>query len=111
MRNPLIFLFFFIGCTSKPLSDTIFVEVTPNKLLLEKRQIDKNKFESELKLLVDIRIKKGFKREDLTIDLKVDKETLRGDIVDLESAMRHLKLRQVIYSSFENDQQMVLRLE
>jgi hypothetical protein len=111
MRSPIIFLFVFIGCTSQPLSNTIFVEVTPDKLLLEKRQIDKNKFESELRFFVDMRLRKGLKMEDLKINLRVDKETLRGDIIDLETAMRRLKLRNVIYSSFENDQQMVLRLE
>jgi adenosylcobinamide amidohydrolase len=67
--------------------------------MLEKREIEKSNFEKELKTVVDSKIKQGYKREQLIINLMVDKETRRGDIADLEVVMRRLNVRKIIYST------------
>jgi hypothetical protein len=82
----------------------IFVELSPGRLILEQRQIEKNDFEKELKLAINKKIEEGFKRDELAIVLKFDGNTRRGDIADLETAMRRLNVRKVTYSVFDRKQ-------
>ena len=100
-----------LGCNTAPKSNIILVEISPEKLVLENRQIKIREFESELKAIVRIKLKEGFKKEELTVNLKVDDKTTRGDIVDLESSMRRVSLRKVMYSSVGDEPQRLFRLE
>ena len=70
-----------------------------------------SQFEAELKVIVGARLKSGLKRADLTVNVLVDNKTTRGDIVDLETAMRHLNVRKIMYSSNNSEKQVLLRLE
>jgi hypothetical protein len=96
----------FVQCwtESKIKTKDILVELFPDRLILEQRQIEKNDFEKELKLVINKKIEEGFKRDELTIVLKVDENTRRGDIADLETAMRRLNVRKVTYSVFGRKQ-------
>ena len=79
----------------------IFVELYPDRLILEQKQIKKNDFEEELKTVVDKKIDEGFKKDELTIVLKVEKNTRRGDVADVEMSMRRLNVRKLKFSIFE----------
>jgi hypothetical protein len=96
----------FVQCwtENKIKTKDIFVELFPDRLILEQKQIEKNDFEKELKLVINKKIEEGFKLEDLTIVLKVDENTRRGNIADLETAMRRLNVRNVTYSVFGRKQ-------
>lgn len=100
-----------LGCSSQPPSNIIHIEIAPDKLLLEKQSISMNKFESELKFIVEGRVKQGIKKNDLTIELLIDNKTRRGDIVDLEAAMRRQNVRKILYASEDSDKQVLLRLD
>jgi len=104
-------MFVVIGCSSPEVSNTIFIQISPKSLIVENKTVDKNKFASELKNLVKTKLKAGLKKDAITINVKVDPQTSRGEIVDLETDMRILDLKTVIYSSHENDKEVVLRLE
>ena len=88
------------ACGTELKTKEIFVELSPNSLILEQKQIEKKDFEKELKTVIDKKIQDGFKKDELIINLKVDENTRRGDIADLETAMRRLNVRKVIYSTF-----------
>ncbi len=103
--------FLIAGCSTEPVSNIINVEIAPDQLKLEKRSIKISKFESELKYIVTAKLKKGIRRDDLTVNLVVDNKTQRGDIIDLEAAMRKLNVRKIFYSSFDSDKQVLLKLE
>jgi hypothetical protein len=96
----LLGLLVFTACGKELKSNNIFVEVSPGSLILEQRQIEKESFEKELKIVIDKKVREGFNKEELTINLRVDKNTRRGDIADMETAMRRLNMRKVIYSTF-----------
>jgi hypothetical protein len=91
---------FFSACGTELKTKEIFVELSPDSLVLEQKRIEKKDFEKELKTVIDKKIQEGFKKEELTINLTVDKNTRRGDMADLETAMRRLNVRKVIYSTF-----------
>lgn len=90
----------FSACGIELKTKNIFIELSPGSLLLERRKIDKTSFEKELKIVIDKKMQEGFEKEDLIINLKVDKNTRRGDIADLQTAMRRLNVKKVIYSEF-----------
>lgn len=92
-------LLMLVGCSSEPKSNIIFIEISPVNLLLEKKEIEKGSFEKELKIVIDYKLKQGFKKEELVVNLKVDKQTRRGDIADLEVTLRRLNVRKIIYST------------
>ncbi|WP_276374995.1 hypothetical protein [Chryseolinea sp. H1M3-3] len=108
---PVIMALLIAGCSTEPVSNIINVEIAPDQLKLEKRPIKISKFESELKYIVTARLKKGVRRNDLTVNLVVDNKTQRGDIIDLETAMRKLNVRKIRYSSVDSDKQVLLNLE
>lgn len=97
-------LLFLMCCSSEPKSNIIFIEISPAKLLLENREIEKRSFEKELKIVIDYKLKQGFKKEELVVNLKVDKQTRRGDIADLEVSLRRLNMRKIIYSTNTSDE-------
>jgi hypothetical protein len=111
MKWQVYVMLFMMGCNSEPPTNMIFVEISPKKLLLEKRHIKMRDFESELKFVVGLKLKEGFKKEELTVNVKVDDKTRRGDIVDLETSMRRLDVRKVMYSTFDNKPQGLFKLE
>ncbi len=78
----------------------ISVQLSPEKLIIENKEIDKADFEKELKAIVDERTKVGLERKELTIDLKADKRTKRGDLADIEVSLRRLNVRRVTYSTY-----------
>ena len=79
----------------------IHVQLSPEKLLVENKEINKANFEKELKAIVDERKKNGINREALTIDLTADNNTRRGDLADIEVSLRRLNLRRIIYSTYD----------
>jgi hypothetical protein len=93
-------LFFSIACSVEKKSNEIYVEISPEKLTLDKKAIYKDDFEKELKLIIEEKAANGIKREELIINLRVDSRTRRGDIADIETALRRLNVRRVIYSTF-----------
>ena len=92
------------GTESKIKTNDIFVEVYPDRLILDQKQIEKKDFEKELELVISKKIEGGFKRSELTIFLKVDESTRRGDIADIEASLRRLNVRKVTYSVFGKKQ-------
>jgi hypothetical protein len=79
---------------------TFLLCCTRTHSFLSKKQIEKKDFEKELKVMIGKKIDEGFKRDELTIVLKVDENTRRGDIADIETSMRRLNVRKVTYSVF-----------
>ena len=78
----------------------ISIQISPEKLLLENKEINKVDFEKELKKIVDERTNDGLDKKELTIDLKTDKRTKRGDLADIEVSLRRLNVRRVTYSTY-----------
>ena len=81
----------------KAKTEKIFIELYPGKIFLQQRHVEKEIFETELKLVVDKKIEEGFERKKLTIVLKVHEDTKRGEIADLETYLRRLNVRKVLY--------------
>jgi biopolymer transport protein ExbD len=99
MRLFFLIILFLTNCSDKE-TNKISVILTPEKLQLEQTVIDKKEFEKELKIIVDRKIKSGLKKDELIIDLRVDKNTRRGDVADVEVSLRRLNIRQVTYSTY-----------
>ncbi|GAA0196341.1 hypothetical protein GCM10009122_60910 [Fulvivirga kasyanovii] len=97
----LSFVFVQCGAKNEVNANLILVELYPDRLILEQKQIKKNDFEEELKTVVDKKIDEGFKKDELTIVLKVEKNTRRGDVADVEMSMRRLNVRKLKFSIFE----------
>lgn len=111
MKQGILFLIVAMGCSTPEVSNTIFVEISPKVLILENRSVDKNKFAVELKKVVKVKREAGFRTDSITVKIKVDPETSRGEIVDLEADLRRLSLKTVVYSSKDSDREVLLRLE
>jgi len=97
-------LFFSFACSVEKKTNEIFVEISPEKLTLDQKNIQKDDFEKQLKIVIDKKKSDGFKREELIINLNVDKRTRRGDIADIETALRRLNVRRVNYSTLGEEQ-------
>jgi biopolymer transport protein ExbD len=78
----------------------IYIQLSPEKLILENKEIDKADFEKELKVIVDKRANNGVDKKELTIDLKTDKRTKRGDLANIEVSLRRLNVKRVTYSTY-----------
>ena len=100
MRQILLLSLFLLSCSQEKESNHISVILTPDKLELNSNLIDKKDFEKELKIIIDNKIKFGYKREELIINMKVDKNTRRGDVADIEVSLRRLNIRQINYSTY-----------
>lgn len=100
MRQILLLSLFLLSCSQEKESNQISVILTPDKLELNSNLIEKKDFEKELKIIIDNKIKSGYKREELIINMKVDKNTRRGDVADIEVSLRRLNIRQIIYSTY-----------
>lgn len=74
--------------------------MSPEILLVESRQIHKRDFESVLQAIIEQKMSTGIRREELTIDLKVDGSTKRGDVADIEMSLRRLNVKKITYSTF-----------
>jgi hypothetical protein len=90
----------FIILTSCSDNNIISLQLSPEKLILENKEIDKADFEKELKIIVENRIKDGIDKKELIIDLKTDKRTKRGDLADIEVSLRRLNVRRINYSTY-----------
>ena len=97
----LLFLFCFLsavvvlGQKNKfPVSETSSIDVNQKTII-------KAHFEKELKSIIDEKETTGFKREELVINLKVEERTRRGDIADIQVALRRMNVRRIIYSTFD----------
>src|SRR5688572_13870626 len=108
MKYLALFLFITIACSTEKKTNAIYIEISPGKLTLNQKTIKKAHFEKELKSIIDEKEATGFKREELVINLKVDERTRRGDIADIEVALRRLNVRRVIYSTFDKKQEVAL---
>jgi len=100
MKYLALFLFITIACSTEKTTNTIYVEISPEKLILNQKTIKKEHFEKELKSIIEEKETTGFKREELVINLKVDERTRRGDIADIEVVLRRLNVRRIVYSTF-----------
>lgn len=78
----------------------IHVQLSPEKLIVENKKINKSDFEKELTSIISERKKDGIAREELTIDLRADRDTKRGDLADLEISLRRLNMKRVTYSTY-----------
>jgi hypothetical protein len=95
--STIFILLLLTACSDKKV---ILVQVSPERLILENKEIAKANFEKELKAIVDKKIKDGIKRNELTIDLVTDMRTKRGDLADIEVSLRRLNIRQITYSTY-----------
>jgi hypothetical protein len=100
MRQILLLSLFLLSCYQEKESPKISVILTPYKLELESNLIDKKNFEKECKIIINNKLKFGYKMEELVIDMSVDKNTRRGDIADIEVSLRRLNIRQINYSTY-----------
>mgnify|MGYP001193188011 CR=1 FL=1 len=100
MKQLSILVVFLLSCSQDKETNQISVILTPNKLELNTSLIDKKEFEKELKIIVDKKVKYGYKKEELVINMNVDKNTSRGDVADIEVSLRRLNIRQIIYSTY-----------
>ncbi|MCZ8020153.1 MAG: hypothetical protein O9294_00195 [Cytophagales bacterium] len=93
-----IFILLLLAACSN--NKVISIQVSPERLILENKEIAKADFEKELKAIVDKKIKDGIKRSELTVDLVTDLRTKRGDLADIEVSLRRLNIRRIIYSTY-----------
>jgi hypothetical protein len=100
MRQILVITLFLFNCSQDKETNQIAVILTPDKLELDNNLIDKKEFEKEFKIIVEKKLEHGYKKEELIINMKVDKNTRRGDVADIEVSLRRLNIRQIIYSSY-----------
>ena len=105
MRYLTIVLFLLLGCSGDKATNFVNIEVSPDKLILEQKIIDKNDFQKELKIVIDKKLNEEFKLNELTMNFKVDRRTRRGDIADIETVMRKLNVRKVNYSTFGKEKE------
>jgi hypothetical protein len=99
MKCMMLFLFLLFACSTEKMTNVIYIEVSPEKIILDQKPIVKVDLEKELKSVIDGRKAQGFKLEELIIDLRVDGRTRRGDLADIETTMRRLNIRKVKYST------------
>lgn len=83
------------GCIDKT---HISVQVSPDTIFVENQRVDKHDFEKALRLVIEQKISAGIAQEEITIDMKVDGATKRGDIADIEMCLRRLNVRKITYS-------------
>lgn len=102
LKYPILFLFLLTSCAEK--TNTIYIEISPGELRVNQKTINLSEFEKELEVIVKKKEGQGFKRGDLVVDLKVDVRTKRGDIADIETSLRRLNIRKVIYSTLGDEQ-------
>ena len=88
------------ACIQKD-TNKISVKVSPEEVLIDGRKIEVEKFQSELKKIIDDKVKTGYKKDELVIRMAVNSRTKRGMLADIEVAMRKLNVRQVEYSTSE----------
>ncbi|NOS94608.1 MAG: hypothetical protein HOP30_22075 [Cyclobacteriaceae bacterium] len=93
----IIILLLLTACSD---NKVISVQVSPEKLILENKEIDKVDFEKELKVIVDARKKEGIEAKELTMDIKADKRTKRGDIADIVFSLKRLNIIRTTYSAY-----------
>jgi len=101
MRYLLFLLFILTACATPTNKNTIYIRLSPEKLLLEQREIEKEDFLEEFKLVVRQKMKEGIKKETLKIDLQVNEQTRREDIADIEFVFRRLDVRTINYTTFK----------
>ncbi|HEX6891991.1 MAG TPA: hypothetical protein VF141_14890 [Chryseolinea sp.] len=88
------------ACNQKE-TNKISVKVSPQEVLIDGRKIEVEKFQSELKKIIDDKVKTGYKKDELVIRMAVNSRTKRGMLADIEVAMRKLNVRRVEYSTSE----------
>jgi hypothetical protein len=88
----------FTSCIKKE-TERILVEVFPKEINIDGKKITHEEFEIELKKAINVRLEAGIKQEVLFVSLIVDADTKRGQIADIEVAMRKLNVRKVLYST------------
>jgi hypothetical protein len=89
-----------LSCAGKE-TNKISVKVVLQEIFLDDKKIALDAFEDELKRIVDHKIKKGYKKEELVVKLVVDSKTKRGMIADIEVAMRKVNVRKVEYTALD----------
>jgi hypothetical protein len=86
------------ACIQKE-TNKISVKVSPEEVLIDGQKIEVDKFQGELKKVVDYKVKTGYKKDELVIRMAVNPGTKRGMLADIEVAMRKLNIRRVEYST------------
>jgi hypothetical protein len=84
-----------LGCADKTRID---IQVSPDIIVIENQPVQKHDFEKALGFLIEQKIEAGIPRENLTIHLKVDGATTRGDLANIEVSMRRLNVKKIVYS-------------
>jgi hypothetical protein len=100
LRGFFIIAIILSSCGQKP-TKRILIKLSPQEITIENIKVDADKFQDELKKIIDDKVDDGYKREELIVSLRVDSETKRGMIADIETAMRKLNVRRVEYSTFK----------
>jgi hypothetical protein len=91
------------ACIHHPVSTAISVDISPGNLVIEGKPIKLPEFEGALRDVIDAKVRQGLKPDDLEIRLRVALNTRRGDIADLETAMRRLNVRKIFYSMLRTE--------
>lgn len=94
----IISLLVLINCTGN--NRIIVVQISPEKMIVENKEIRKADFEKILRAIIEERQQNGVERSELTIDLRTDKETKRGELADVEVSLRRLNVKRVNYSTY-----------
>jgi biopolymer transport protein ExbD len=98
IRSLTFLLLFQFACLPDTRSKIISVDIGPGQLFVEGKPISLPEFEGALREVIGEKERQGLKHDDLEIRLRVDANTRRGDIADLETAMRRLNVRKIFYS-------------
>lgn len=69
-------------------------------MIVENKEISKADFEKILRAIIEERQQNGVERSELTIDLRTDKETKRGELAGIEVSLRRLNVKRVNYSTY-----------
>lgn len=82
-------------------SSQIAITLYPESILVDQKEVKEPEVETHLKTIVSNKSKEGITTKSIAIRLRVHQQTKRGKVADLETTLRKLNLKKVVYSAFE----------
>src|SRR5262245_43355564 len=85
------------GCSNSKSNKTVYIEIAPSKLTVNKEIVGIQDLERRLRGIIDEKKKAGIRSDELTVDVTVDPRTKRGTIADFEMILRKVNLRKLTF--------------